>query len=112
MIAASKQTESEYMVAYAKITESKDSGINLEGVFFGGVGRNQEEADALARDCVNSIRGGTIIPKIMPLTKPEQVVDALYDAIESFEKIADQMVEVSDTIARTQQQRKLKRKKR
>lgn len=96
----------EYVVAYAKIVESKDNGINLEGVFFGGFGATLEEADEIARKCVNSIRGGTIIPKVMPIDGKCQVIDALYDATDNFEKIADQMVEAHKTIQRTQARKK------
>lgn len=96
----------EYVVAYAKIVESKDDGICLEGVFFGGVGTTQDEADDIARKCVNSIRGGTIIPKILPVNGKCQVIDALYDATENFERIANQMVEAHRTIQRTQVRKK------
>lgn len=96
----------EYVVAYAKITESKEDGIVLEGVFFGGLGETLDEANKLARECVNNIRGGAIIPKIIPLTGDCQVIDALYDATENFEKIRDQMIEASDTIQRTQSLRR------
>lgn len=91
-----------YVVAYAKITETKDDGINLNGVFFGGLGATQEKADQVARSCVNNTKGGTIIPKIVPIDGPEQVIRALDDATDSFERITDQMIEANKTIVRTQ----------
>lgn len=101
-----KKQKEEYVVAYAKITESKTDGICLEGVFFGGVGITAEDAEDIARNCVNSVRGGTIIPKILPVNGKCQVIDVLYDAIENFEKITNQMIEAHKTIQRTQGRKK------
>lgn len=99
------ETES-YVVTYAKIVESKDGDIVLDGVFFGGVGYTKDEADDLARQCVNSIRGGTIIPKIVNVIGCHQVLEALYDATEAFEKITAQMLEANEAILRTQNRKK------
>lgn len=96
----------EYVVAYAKFVDSKDEGAVLEGVFFGGVGSTADEADEIAKKCVNSVRGGTILPKISPLDGPEQVIDALYDAAEIFERTEQSMKEAHRTIMRTQARKK------
>lgn len=96
----------EYIVAYAKFVECKDNGSELSGVFFGGVGCTQEQAEIIARDCVNAARGGYILPKIVELTGPHQVIEALYDVEEQFEKLQKQMVECHSTIARTNSRKK------
>jgi len=96
----------QYIVAYAKIVESKENGINLDGVFFGGIGSSKAEADKIARDCVNSIRGGTILPKIKQLNGKNQVVDALYDLADNFESITLQMIEASQTIQKAQKRKR------
>jgi hypothetical protein len=90
-----------FVVAYAKISTSKE-GINLQGVFFGGLGETVQEADEIARECVNRIRGGTILPKVMPVQGDHRVLDALYDACDKFEQLAGQMQEADDINARTQ----------
>jgi hypothetical protein len=95
----------EYLVAYAKITEDED-GITLQGVYFGGIGDTLEDADNIARDCVNTIRGGTIIPKVLRITRPQQVLDIFYDAIDAFEATTAQMVEADETIRRAQAKRR------
>ncbi len=89
-----------FLVAYAKIVVEKDDGIALAGVFIGGIGDTKEEADAIARDVVNTVRGGTIIPRVTKLTGDGQVIDAMYDATEKFDRIVTSMVESDDIISR------------
>lgn len=88
-----------FVVSYAKITT--DRGIQLQGVYFGGLGDTQEEADEIARDCVNNIRG-TILPKVTKIDGHNQLLDALYDASNKFELITLQMQEAEKIINRTQ----------
>ena len=88
-----------HLVAYARITEDRDSGITLQGVYFGGIGDTSYEAEQLARDCVNSIRGGTIMPKVTPLNSG-QILDAMLDLTEKFEATVRNMVEADNIISR------------
>lgn len=90
-----------YAVAYAKITTNKD-GINLQGVYFGGVGESLQEANQVAKDCVNRIRGGTILSKVIELDGRNTLLDALMDASDKFEAITLQMQEAEAIINRTQ----------
>lgn len=90
-----------YLVAYAKIQSDKDSEITLQGVYFGGMGDTPEEAEAIARDCVNTIKGGTILPKVMKIDNPGQVVDVMLDATETFEQVTAYMIEADNTIRRS-----------
>lgn len=90
-----------FVVAYAKIITDK-SGIHLQGVYFGGLGDTPQEADTIARDCVNRIRGGTVLPKVMRINGDHQVLDALYDASDKFEHTTVQMQEAEKIINRTQ----------
>lgn len=91
----------QYVVAYAKITTNKD-GISLQGVYFGGMGASIEEANQVAKDCVNRIRGGTILSKVIPLDGKSMLLDALMDASDKFEAITLQMQEAEAIINRTQ----------
>lgn len=90
-----------FVVAYAKITTDK-AGIHLQGVYFGGLGDSVGEADDIARECVNRIRGGTVLPKVMPISGDHQVLEALYDASDKFEMVTLQMQEAEKIINRTQ----------
>jgi len=90
-----------YVVAYAKITTSKD-GINLQGVYFGGLGDSIEEANQVARDCVNRIKGGTILSKVIAVDGNNKLLDVLMDASDKFETITLQMQEAEAIINRTQ----------
>jgi hypothetical protein len=94
-----------HIVAYAKISTDKDK-IALQGVYFGGVGDTQIEADAIARECVNTIRGGTILPQVLPLEGQGQLMDAMFDACDKFEQVTAYMVEANDTIMRTSNKKK------
>lgn len=94
-----------YMVAYAKVVVDKDEGILLSGVFFGGIGDTKPEAELIAKECVNTIRGGTILPRVIKLERDGLVIDSLYDMTEKFERIVNQMVE-TDEIAKRGRKKK------
>lgn len=103
---SSDNAQVEYIVAYAKFVECKENGSELNGVFFGGIGDTYQDAESIAKECVNSARGGYILPKIVELTGPHQVIEALYDVEEQFERLQRQMVECHTTISRTNSRKK------
>lgn len=105
LLARRSQVE-KFVVAYAKIVTDKTDGISLAGVFFGGLGDTSEEAEKLAKDCVNTIRGGTILPKVMPIEGNGQLLEAMFDATDKFEQVTAYMVEANDIITRTQNLKK------
>ena len=84
-----------------RITEDKRKGISLQGVYFGGIGKTLEDAEQIARKCVNEIRGGTVIPKVLKLQGRHEVIDAMHEAFSRFCDIADQMIEADEIISRT-----------
>tara|TARA_R110000868_G_scaffold20153_5_gene85602 strand:+ start:3901 stop:4254 length:354 start_codon:yes stop_codon:yes gene_type:complete len=90
-----------FVVAYAKIITDKD-GVNLEGVYFGGLGNTIEEANEIAHDCVNRIRGGSILSKVLRIDGKHKVLDVLYEASDKFEFQTVQMQEAEKIINRTQ----------
>jgi len=90
-----------FVVAYAKITTNKE-GIHLLGVYFGGLGATADEANQVARDCVNRVKGGTILSKVIPLNGKHRLLDALMDASDKFEMITMQMKEAEAIINKTQ----------
>jgi len=102
-------TAKKYVVAYAKIVTDKNTGISLAGVFYGGMGETVNEADQIARDCVNTTRGGTILPKIVPIEGSGQLLDAMFDATDKFEEVTSHMVESHNIILRTQNNRSKKK---
>ena len=105
LLARRSQVE-KFVVAYAKIITDKNDGISLAGVFFGGLGDSAEEAEGLAKDCVNIIRGGTILPRVLPIEGNGQLLEAMFDATDKFEQVTSYMVEANDIIARTQNLKK------
>ena len=90
-----------FVVAYAKITTDKD-GISLQGVYFGGMGDTVEEAEEIARECVNRVKGGTILPRVLKIGNDGKILDALYDANDRFEQTTVNMQEADKIINRTQ----------
>tara|TARA_R110000751_G_scaffold112718_2_gene211703 strand:- start:612 stop:914 length:303 start_codon:yes stop_codon:yes gene_type:complete len=90
-----------YVVAYAKITTDKE-GIHLSGVFFGGIGDSPEKAHEIARECVNTIRGGTILPRVIQIQDKHQVLEALYEASDKFESTTLQMQEANKILVKAQ----------
>lgn len=97
-----------YVVAYAKIADDPKQHVILQGVYFGGVGDSPDEAQSLARNCVNSVRGGTILPRVIELDGSGKLLDAMYEATEQFEKIVARMVEADEIITRTANRKQAK----
>jgi hypothetical protein len=92
---------SEYwIVAYAKISIDKEDGIALQGVYFGGLGETHDEAELIARECVNTIKGGTVLPRILMITDSYKIIDALYDVHDRFESLTNKMREADDIMTR------------
>jgi 3-deoxy-D-arabino-heptulosonate 7-phosphate (DAHP) synthase len=92
-----------YIVAYARIVTDKNDNIILHGVYFGGIENTMEEAEQIARECVNTIRGGIILPRVIKLEDNLSIVDALYDAEDKFERIVKNMVESNEIMNRNKQ---------
>lgn len=89
-----------YMVAFAKMSIDKEDGISLQGVYLGGVSDTHEEAEVIARECVNSIKGKTILPRIIRIDANYKVIDALYDAHDRFEAMTEKMREAESIMCR------------
>jgi len=83
-----------YVVAYAKITVEKSKDVTLNGVYFGGITTNHEEAELIATQCINNAKGGTIIPRIVTCKTP-LIIDGLYEAQDKFEKLIEEMREAN-----------------
>jgi hypothetical protein len=95
-----------YLVTYAKIVEDKQKGLFLDSVCLGGLGVTEADADEIARQCASTIKGATIIPKIIPVSRRLQAIDLLYDASDQFEKLAAQMIEADMVISKNANRRK------
>ena len=88
-----------FIVLYAKV-QINDDGIIMQGTFFGGVSQSKKDAEIIARDCVNTIKGNTILYYIAELDKNEQLVDKCYEAIDKFDRTHRQMIEANSIIKR------------
>ena len=86
-----------HVVAYARLNINKGE-LDMHGVFYGGMARSLEEADTLARACVNCTKAHMIIPKVLDIKDEENLVDVLYDAADKFENMFRYMLEASETI--------------
>lgn len=95
-----------YVIVYAKMTISK-SIVKLDGVYFGGICDDEEESSQIARDCVNNIRGGAIMPKVIEISDDYNVLDAMLDATDKFEYIARQMIEANNIIEGNNKRKKV-----
>lgn len=82
-----------FAVAFAKITVDKLNGIEFHGVYFGGVSETTDQADQIARECVNNIKGGTILPRIYKLSATNNLIDIMYEAADKFEDMVKKMQE-------------------
>lgn len=89
-----------YVVAYAKVVDDKKEGIYVQGIYLGGVGDTKESAQAIARDCVNSGKGGTIIPRLFPSLSGESILTALDKAMAQFNRMESQMLVAEEIYSR------------
>jgi hypothetical protein len=95
-------------VIYGKAVDDKELGIYIEGVFFGGVAQSQDEAEQLARTCVNCTVGGTAIPKIIPVGD-KNLHQIFREAKIRFDKIEREMMETEAILLANQQRCKSKK---
>jgi hypothetical protein len=95
-------------IVYGKAVDDKELGIYIEGVFFGGVASDQDEADKLATICVNCTNGGIAIPKIIPI-EGDSLHKIFDDAITRFDKIEREMIETEETLLASQRRHKCRK---
>lgn len=89
-----------YVVAYAKMVDDKEEGIYLQGVYFGGVEDTQEDANRAAKRCVNTVKGGTIFPKIIPMEHTNGLCSILKLARTRFEVMESNMIMTEDVVGK------------
>ncbi len=85
-------------VLYGKIVEDKENGVYLAGVYFGGIARDLDDAESVAKWCIANIKGGTIVPKIF---QADSIKDAINMALPKFNEMEKHMIEVEDIITRS-----------
>lgn len=88
-----------YAIVYAKFVDDKEIGTIMSGMFFGGIADSQEEADEIATKCVSETQGGIIIPKVLKMDTAN-ILDAVRELEERFQKMAGQMYENEKTLGR------------
>lgn len=93
----------EIVVTYAKVVEDKDDGIYMQGVFFGGIASTKDEAERIARECVNGVKGGTILPKLIVTQGKADVLQAMETAGKRFAQLEVQMFQAEEIYQRTQE---------
>ena len=95
-----------WIVVYAKMVDDKEKGIKLAGIYLGGASTDKAEAEKIARECVNTIKGGTIMPRIYPSSGKQELPRIMDEANLFFKKKEDQMVEAAAIIARPASKKK------
>lgn len=89
-----------FVVFYAKAVDDKQEGIYISDIYFGGVGETMVEATKVAKDCVNTIKGGTILPKISELVGDCQLIPVMKSVIAKFRKLEREMFLAEDILNR------------
>ena len=89
-----------YVVAYAKVVDDKKEGVYVQGIYLGGIGETKESDQQIARECVNTCRGGTIIPKLFPSLSGESIIAALDKARVQFTQMEMQMLQAEEIYTR------------
>jgi hypothetical protein len=85
-----------HAIVYARMNLNKGE-LDLHGVYFGGIAGSSEEADVMAKACVNSTKTHMIIPKVMDFKDGDNLIDVLYDAADKFDRMFSYMKEAADT---------------
>jgi len=89
-----------YCVSYAKISLDKEDGVELLGIFFGGVSQSEQEAEVIAAECVNTTKGCTVIPSILVINEDMDLLHTMDDAHDRFKKKIAQMQEAYSILNR------------
>ena len=97
-------------VVYAKAIDDKELGIFIEGVYFGGMAQDHDQANRIATDCTNNVRGGTAIVRIMPIPSKKALIGVFKDARTRFDKLEREMIETEDVLAANATRSKRRRK--
>lgn len=93
-----------FFIVYARIIDDKHAGVKLGGVYFGGTAETFQEAEEIAKDCVNTIKGGTVIPKIYD-SHNKRLLPIMLEAQEKFQKLEEQMLLAQDIMTRNTRRR-------
>ena len=97
---------SEFAVIYGKVVDDKELGVYLASIHLGGIAPTAQEADQLARHCVNTCKGGTIFPKIFPIHLPNSLLGIMEQASKKFYALERQMVEAETIIKNSTNRRR------
>jgi hypothetical protein len=89
-----------YCVSYAKISLDKEDGVELLGVFFGGISHTEQDAEVIAAECVNTTKGCTVIPSILVIKEDMDLLHTMDEACDRFKKKIFQMQEAYSIINR------------
>jgi len=95
-----QRTSFMWIVVYAKIVDDKENGIRLAGVHFGGTADDKPGAEKVARDCVNTIKGGTIMPRLYQSQGYCDLPRIMQDAEVIFKKKEQEMVMTAAILSR------------
>ncbi len=87
-----------YLVVYAKLAIDKEN-ICLHGIYYGGMADTRDEAELIAKDCINTIKGGTILPRIAPFTN--NFIDIAYNITDRLTQIAQEMKEMNEMLMKS-----------
>jgi len=99
--ASHKQLTTSYIVCFAKVVDDKHDGVHLAGVYFGGIASDHPGAEQVARDCVNTVRGGTVIPRIFAVSGRYQLLPTMREAILRFRRLEADMMSAEEIITRS-----------
>ena len=98
------------VVLYAKAVDDKELGVYVEGIYFGGVAHDKARAKEIADFCVNNVRGGTAIARVMHIGSRNTILEVFREARVRFEKIEREMIETEDILHANNARAKRRRK--
>lgn len=101
MVSQEASRQETWFVVYAKIVDDKEDGISLAGVYFGGAGNTRQVAEGIARECVNGIKGGTIMPKLYEAGTSATLPSIMTQAEAFFKKKEAEMITTAEIISRS-----------
>jgi hypothetical protein len=99
-------TKKEYCIAFAKLSLTKEDGIEFYGTFFGGLTGSEQEANNIAMEFINNTKGCTILAQIIPLKEDDFLLEVLDEAHEKFSMKLKYMKEAYDILSKPTRKRK------
>lgn len=85
-----------FVVFYGRFIQDKTQGIHLEGTYYGGIAEDLIQGNAIAKNCVETVRGAMVVPRVLPMIDGATITDLIPSAVQKLRALEREMIEAED----------------